>query len=135
MKLIIAIFFVFQVLFRHSKCPDDKNSSGHFLLYYLYIKSLLYSLFLPVIVLPPCGKMAFIPGLGFGISGGGVRIHLLAGLLHRFGLLRQLRRRCQVSYGAGFQILQTSFPMTVSPLNGSCSICGGVRSAQTPPNT
>ena len=43
-----------------------------------------FFLFLPVVVLPPCGKMALILGLGFGISGGGIRIHLLAGLLHRF---------------------------------------------------
>ena len=73
---------------------------------------------LPVIVLPPRSKETLIPGLGFGISGGGVRIHLLAGLLHRFGLLRsllcQLRRRCRVSFGAGFQSLQSClFPIAV----------------------
>ena len=66
-------------------------------------------LLLPVVVLPPYGKETLIPGLGFEISGGGVRIHLLAGLLHRFGLLRsllcQLRRRFRVGFGAGFQIL------------------------------
>ena len=75
-------------------------------------------LFLPVVVLPPYGKETLIPGLGFGISGGGIRIHLLAGLLHRFGLLRsllcQLRRRCRVGFGAGFQILQSRlFPIAV----------------------
>ncbi len=70
-----------------------------------------FGLFLPVVVFSPCGKMAVIPGLGFGISGEGIRIHLLAGLLYRFGLLRslpcQLRRRFRVGFGAGFQILQT----------------------------
>ena len=58
-----------------------------------------FRLFLPVVVLSLCGKEAFIPGLGFGISSGGVRIHLLAGLLHRFGLLRSLLcqlRRCRL---------------------------------------
>ena len=54
---------------------------------------------LPVVVLPPYGKETLIPGLGFGISGGSIRIHLLAGLLHSFRLLRSLLcqlRRCRL---------------------------------------
>ena len=31
--------------------------------------------------------------------------------------------------------IHTSFPMIVSPLRGSCTICGGVFSVQAPPKT
>ena len=31
--------------------------------------------------------------------------------------------------------IHTSFPMTVSPLRGSCAMCGGVFSVQAPPKT
>lgn len=48
------------------------------------LSSFGFCLFLPVVVLPPRGKHTFIPGLGFGISGGSVRIHFLTGLLYRF---------------------------------------------------
>ena len=34
------------------------------------LSSFGFCLFLPVVVLPPRGKHTFIPGLGFGISGG-----------------------------------------------------------------
>ena len=77
-----------------------------------------FGLYLPVRVLPPCGKEAFIPGLGFRVSGGSVRIHLLAGLLYLLRLMRslpcQFRRSCRVGFSAGFQILQGHlFPIAV----------------------
>ena len=53
-----------------------------------------FSLFLPVIVLPPCGKEAFIPRLGFEISGGSVRIHLLEEQdIERMGV--EIAARCE----------------------------------------
>ena len=80
-----------------------------------------FSLFLPVIVLPPCGKEAFIPGLGFGISSGCVLVHLLSGNFYCLRLMRplpcQFCRRSRIGFSAGFQILQGRlFPVAVALL-------------------
>ena len=53
-----------------------------------------FRLFLPLVVLTPCGKEAFIPGLGFGISTGGFLPVLFLPLVDE--LLELIGKACQI---------------------------------------
>ena len=61
-------------------------------------------LLLFVVVLPPCSKEVFIPGLGFGISGCGFLVHLLAGFLGSFTMVCPPPCKLGGCGGVGFRL-------------------------------
>ena len=61
-------------------------------------------LLLFVVVLPPCSKEVFIPGLGFGISGCGFLVHLLAGFLGSFTMVCPPPCKLGGCDGVGFRL-------------------------------